>query len=540
MRFQTNEAVAVQDPERVLRALETCLRDVSSEVVRYGDQITLHGLGPSPKAMNYQDTTVLSVSAEDDKTIINADVSFQASAILGDVQQDEVVRSKLDHVFDQMRMQIDLESRAAAAYAKAMSQTTASSSSPLPDAPTSENAPVVAPAASVGPTPVAPLETKEEPASENAPVVAAAASVDPTPVASLETKEEPASENAPFVAAVASVGPTPVAPLDTKEEPASENAPVAAAAASVDPTPVAPLETKEEPAEHLETPAAGPAAAPGPAPRRAFVPLREPQEAEEHWDGDAADALVAMLRREIQTEEEELDHSRRWTWLVAAIVALFLVAGGVYLLRFRNQTAASRSAATVSAPTAPAQPVVAPAAPSSDAGARTVTKIDAATIGRPPASPDSSALPAPKDSSALPVPKVAVADPAVWLEGWAAAMRARDPVAQASFYADPVSQYIDRRNVSHDALVQAKRADIGRRHGDWTFSANNVVVESKTPSEATVQLVKHYMVKTGPSQVSEIFVKTRLHLKVVDGQWKIASEEELHSPAVASVNPIDQ
>ena len=484
MRFQTNEAVAVQDPERVLRALETCLRDVSSEVVRYGDQITLHGLGPSPKAMNYQDTTVLSVSAEDDKTIINADVSFQASAILGDVQQDEVVRSKLDHVFDQMRMQIDLESRAAAAYAKAMSQTTASSSSPLPDAPTSENAPVVAPAASVGPTPVAPLETKEEPASENAPV--------------------------------------------------------AAAAASVDPTPVAPLETKEEPAEHLETPAAGPAAAPGPAPRRAFVPLREPQEAEEHWDGDAADALVAMLRREIQTEEEELDHSRRWTWLVAAIVALFLVAGGVYLLRFRNQTAASRSAATVSAPTAPAQPVVAPAAPSSDAGARTVTKIDAATIGRPPASPDSSALPAPKDSSALPVPKVAVADPAVWLEGWAAAMRARDPVAQASFYADPVSQYIDRRNVSHDALVQAKRADIGRRHGDWTFSANNVVVESKTPSEATVQLVKHYMVKTGPSQVSEIFVKTRLHLKVVDGQWKIASEEELHSPAVASVNPIDQ
>jgi hypothetical protein len=501
----------------VLRALETCLRDVSSEVVRYGDQITLHGLGPSPKAMNYQDTTVLSVSAEDDKTIINADVSFQASAILGDVQQDEVVRSKLDQVFDQMRMQIDLESRAAAAYAKAMSQTTASSSSPLPDDPTSENLPLAAPDASV----------------------------DPTPVASLETAEEPASENAPVVAPDASVDPTPVAPLETKEEPASENAPVAAAAAPVSPPPVAPLETKEEPAEHLEAPAPVPAAAPGPAPRRAFVPLREPQEAEEHWDADAADALVAMLRREIQTEEEEQEHSRRWIWLVAVIAALFLVAGGVYLLRFRNQTAASRSAATTSAPTTPAptaqaQPVATPAAPSSDAGARTVTKIDAATIGRPPASPDSSALPAPKDSSAVPAPKVAVGDPATWLEGWAAAMRARDPVAQASFYADPVNQYIDRRNVSHDALVQAKKADIGRRHGDWTFSANNVVVESRTPSGATVQLVKHYMVKTGPSQVSEIFVKTRLHLKVVDGQWKIASEEEIRTPAVARVNPIDQ
>jgi hypothetical protein len=431
VRFQTNEAVAVQDPEMVLRALETCLRDVSSEVVRYGDKITLHGLGPSPKAMNYQDTTVLSVSAEDDKTIINADVSFQASAILGDVQQDEVVRSKLEHVFDQMRMQIDLESRAAAAGSATTGSTMASSSSLLPDGPISENSPLVAPVASISHTPVASLETTEEPA------------------------------------------------------------------------------------EHLEAP----------------VPLRAPQEAEEQRDEDAPDALVAMLRREIQAEDEELEHSRRWIWLVAAIAALFLVAGGVYLLRVRNQTAASRSAATVSAPTTSAQPVATPAASSPAAGERTVTKIGAATIGLPPASPDSSAPPA---------PKVAVADPAVWLEGWATAMRSRDPVAQASFYADPVNQYIDRRNVSHAALVQAKKADIGRRHGDWTFSANDVVVESRTPSEATVQLVKHYMVKTGPSQVSEIFVKTRLHLKVVDGQWKIASEEELRSPAVASVNPIDQ
>ena len=534
----------------VLRALETCLRDVSSEVVRYGDQITLHGLGPSPKAVNYQDTTVLSVSAEDNKTIINADVSFQASAILGDVQQDAVVRSKLEKVFDQMRMQIDLESRASAAYAKAMSQTPVPSSSPLPDVPTSENLPLAAPAASVGPTPVASLET----ASENSPLVTPPASVSAAPVAPLETKEEPASENAP----VASVSAAPVAPLETKEEPAFDNAPVAAAAASFGPTPVAALETKEEPAEHFEARARA----------RDSFRLREPQEVEEPWDEEAAAGLVAMLRRQIQAEEEdpEPEPSRRWMWVVTAIVALFLVAGGVYLLRFRNKTVASRSAATVSAPaasapttpapaasasttpaptasvptasapaasvsTAPAQPVATPAASSPADGERTVTKIDAGTIGRPPASPDSSALPA---------PKVAVADPAVWLEGWATAMRSRDPAAQASFYADPVNQYINRRNVTHDALVQAKRADIGRRHGGWTFSANDVVVENKTPSEATVRLVKHYMVQMGPSQVSEIFVKTRLQLKVVDGQWKIASEEEIRTPAVARVNPIDQ
>ena len=483
MRFQTNEAVAVQDREVVLRALENCLRGVSNEVVRYGDKITLHGLGPSPKAMNYQDTTVLSVSAENDKTIINADVSFQASSILGDVQQDEVVRSKLDKVFDEMRLQIFLESRGAVAGSATTGSTMASSSSPLSssplvDGPTSESSQAVAPGASISPTSVAPLETTEEPA---------------------EHLEAPA---------------LPVVPVEKTEEPVEHlEAPA---------LPVAPVEKMEEPAEHLETPAP--------------VPLDTPPAVVEHGGEGEAAALVTMLRRQLQSDDEDESgpgSSRRLLWLVAAIVAFFLVAGGVYLLRFRSKTVASPSAATVSAPTAsvpaaPAQPVATPAAPSSDAGARTVTKIDAATIGRPPDSPAPSA------------PKAATADPAVWVEGWAAAMRSRDPVAQASFYADPVSQYIDRKNVSRAALVQVKKADIGRRHGDWTFSANNVVVESRTPSEATVQLVKHYMVRTGPSQVSEIFVKTQLHLKSVDGQWKIVSEEELHSPAIASVNPIDQ
>jgi hypothetical protein len=360
-------------------------------------------------------------------------------------------------------MQNFLESRAAAAGSTTTGPTMSSSSSPLFDGPTSESSAVVAPANSISPTPVAPVETTEEPS---------------------EHLEAPA-------------------------------------------LPVTPVEKTEEPAEHLETPAP--------------VPLDTPPEVGEHGGEEEVAALVTMLRRQLQTDdddESEPGSSRRWIWLVAAIVALFLVAGGVYLLRFRSKTVASRPAATVSAPTASVptasvpttstQPVATPAAPSSDAGARTVTKIDAATIGRPP------------DSSAPSAPKAAAADPAVWLEGWAAAMRSRDPVAQASFYADPVSQYIDRKNVSRSALVQSKKADIGRRHGDWTFSANNVVVESRTPSEATVQLVKHYVVKTGQSQVSEIFVKTRLHLKSVDGQWKIASEEELRSPAIASVNPTDQ
>jgi hypothetical protein len=436
VRFQTNEAVAVQDPELVLRALETCLRDVSSEVARHGDQITLHGLGPSPRAVNYQDTTVLSVSAEDDKTIINADVSFQASSVLGDVPQDAVVREKLEQVFDQMRMQIDLERKLVAAGS--------SSSSPT-DLPTSADASAVD--------------------------LAAAASIAPAAVAAVETTEEPAE-----------------IPEDA-------------------------------------------------------VPFPAPREEKRHWD--EGEHLVAMLRRDMQEDDPEPGDSNRRIWVIFAVIAFALLAAGFYLLRFRNHSVGSPSAASVSQPVASPSatsatqppvaspsaasatqpPVTTPAATPPAADERTVTRIDAATIGRPP------------DSPALPAPKV---DPRVWLEGWAAAMSSRDAVAQASFYADPVNQYIDRRNVSNAALVQAKRADIGRRQGSWTFSANDVVVENKTPSEATVRLVKHYMVEAGPSQVSEIAVNTRMQLKVVNGQWKIASEQELHAPAPAVVNPIDR
>jgi hypothetical protein len=438
VRFQTHEAVSIQDPEIVLRALETCLRGVSNEVVRYGDKITLHGLGPSPRSMNYQDTTVLSVSAADDKTIINADVSFQASAILGDVPQDAVVRSKLDQVFEQMRTQIELESKGVAVGPVASRPMTVASSSSLPDGWAPENHSFDAPAAAISSTPLAALETEEE--------------------------------------------------------------------------------STEEPTEDAEVP----------------VPFPIPhEEAEDHGDEDSSAGLVAMLRRHAQTDDSESGGSRRWIWVLSAIVVLFLVAGGIYLAKFRHRAVASPSAATVSAPAATVadQPVAttAAASPAAATGERTVTKVDAATIG-PPTPPDST------EASAAKAP---LADPATWVDGWAAAMRSRDPVAQASFYANPVNQYIDRKNVSHAALVQAKTADIGRRHGEWTFGANNVVVENRTPSQATVQLVKHYMVRTGPSQVSEIFVKTRLQLKAVDGQWKIASEEELRSPAVASINPIN-
>ncbi|HEY6374406.1 MAG TPA: hypothetical protein VIX90_02655 [Edaphobacter sp.] len=111
MRFQTTETVQTPDSEIVLRVLETTLPEISSDVVRDGDQITLRGLGPSPRTRNLRDVTVLHVRSDHETTVISADVSFQASALLGATSQDSVVRSKLSHIFDQVRNQLSLEAR---------------------------------------------------------------------------------------------------------------------------------------------------------------------------------------------------------------------------------------------------------------------------------------------------------------------------------------------------------------------------------------------------------------------------------------------
>jgi hypothetical protein len=481
LRFQTSETVSIQDQEMVLRALEMCLRDISNEVVRSGDQITLHGLGPSPRAVNYNDKTVLSVSAEDDKTIINADVSFQASAFLGDVSQDALVRSKLEQVFEQMKSQIDLEKKREAAFSEAPGQTMGVSSPASPTVVTTST-----PLSLVTPASMAAMPAAESSA-----------------VALLERTELPVE-----------------APPVTQE--AGEDLDLnkgEAAAPAAESSAVALLERTELPVEGVEEAAASPIAREagedlnldeGEAARAALVPPMLEEELH-----------IVHARQEIAPEESEASHSKL-IWVISAILVLLLLAVGAFLPRVRHQIVAWYSAATRSR-----QPVAATTVSSSASGASPAPATDVGT-----------AVPVPPTPTALPVPNVE--DPKAWLENWGAAMRSRDPVAQASFYADPVERYIDQKNVSNAVLVTEKRADIGRRHDLWTFKVNDVVVESRTPTEATVRLVKHYSTGAEPTQVSELFVKTRLQLKVINGQWKIVSEREIRDVAPARVDPIDQ
>ena len=119
MKFEIRETVKNPDPEVVLRALEMCSREISDDVTRFDDRILVRGLGPSPRSKNKNDNTLFRVDADGGETVIVGEVNFQASALLGDASQEDVVRAKLQDLFEQMKAQIDLDTLRVATYAAA-------------------------------------------------------------------------------------------------------------------------------------------------------------------------------------------------------------------------------------------------------------------------------------------------------------------------------------------------------------------------------------------------------------------------------------
>ena len=105
------EQVPCEDTELVLAVLEDRLQTLSGNVVREGERITMFGLGPSPRAVNPRDTTVIDVRAANGMTLINADVNFTASAFLGELPQDTIVLDKLERVFEELRQEVARKTR---------------------------------------------------------------------------------------------------------------------------------------------------------------------------------------------------------------------------------------------------------------------------------------------------------------------------------------------------------------------------------------------------------------------------------------------
>jgi hypothetical protein len=405
MRFEVRETVPTPDCETVLRVLEGCLRDVSTEIVRKEQQITFYGLGPSPRSVNPHDTTVIFADVENNQTILEAYVMFQASALLGETAQDEVVRLKIDQIFQQMKTQLDMQEMS-------------------------------------GTHSYPPVETLYLPVAE-------------PELAEPETAKSETAE--PEIVQPWSAKPEPAEPESPDDEPLEEAGMLDA------PQPLEPLEAE---------------------------PLAEPE-----------------LGIETQLLEPISGAPARSRFLVASIcaVAVVLLIAGAFLLRTHYRSAAPRTVAPKRQ-----------AAVTHDQSSKSGSDIPIVTT--------EAAVTAPHSGAQF---DLEAADPKVWLQQWVAAMRTRDAVAQAAFYADPVERYKGQANVSRDEVLKEKQAAIADRRGLWTLKVENVVVERLTNSEVQVRFAKHFIDQPAPSEIWERVIRTQLTLKKVEGSWRIASEEDL-------------
>jgi uncharacterized protein (TIGR02246 family) len=116
---------------------------------------------------------MIDVSAVGGVTIIDADVTFQASAFLGEAPQDQIVLEKLERVFDELKSELDRKAKAGAAKVAPPAQRIV----PVASVPVD---PVVAvvrdePDSGVSRAPVEAIARVEEHSAETAPIVGATA-----------------------------------------------------------------------------------------------------------------------------------------------------------------------------------------------------------------------------------------------------------------------------------------------------------------------------------------------------------------------------
>jgi hypothetical protein len=484
MRFEIRETVQTPDPEVVLRALEMCSREVSSDVVRFGDRITLRGLGPSPRSKNKHDTTVFCVNTENNETVIQGEVNFQASALLGDTSQQDVVRSKLDDLFEQMKAQIHLDSLRVAAYAAA--RKAASKSTAVADRPEGTSA----------------IEHQEFALPEektNSPV---------TPETLMEAII--ASPDSGWGATALIDEPQEIAAPDRGTESRQVAGSAKDVASAVPPRALfnsrsEEFRVNEEPVESEHIAGTDHAAA-----NARIDQLRTPVKSE--LTGELTwNARIPPYRLRIE-EADRLAGWKRFALWVTALAFMLVIAGGSYFL-YRSRHDA----------------VVSPASPAPIGGL--VALGQPPEVRAPEANEASLAKTAPSPARTA-NPATSSEDLKLWLQSWAASMRTKDANAQASFYANTVDRYLEQRNVGREAVLRDREATIHMRKGLWTVKMDDVVIERQTGSEAEVRLVKHFIDEPEQSEILESFVPTRLTLKRIDGRWEITSEQDLPSLSV--------
>ncbi len=571
MRFQTTETVSTGDVEQVLHALELCLRESFDAVEREGRQIVLHGLGPSPKARNYRDRAIFEVVSSKGKTTIRADVTFQASALLGPSSQDSVVQEKLNATFEQMRARLNLArpeipvSRTREALhdeslrVEMDERVVHAGGDPVDARPIKTGVPrhqgdnehketerfgesghsrftrakAVATHAeeqSVVTIPVEPITTPD---------------VEPPQVPVAKAREEAKEERTSAVSAVAK-GIKKLVLDKPREIPAAE--PLSSFAESIVAESVVaePVVTESVVAEPIiaepvvaesvaESTVAEPVvtepivAEPAPASVMTSIVVESPapeaspaslevssssSKAHSTVFGQLASRLDSGIRlravfdREgsgseaptLRLDAAEAAHKTGVPLLVVSILAVMVAAGSVYLywaglfnLDFAHRIISHPEPVT---PAPPPPVVVMPQAPP-------------------------------------PPPRHEEPNAKLWLEQWVDALRGRDPELQASFYADPVSHYLGDSTVSKDDLTTEFRSAIQARDGLWTVKLENISVNPQSSDHVLIRLTKHFMQmdsQENSGRIVDRYVRSRLELRKIDGEWKIVSEQDQVKP----------
>ena len=507
MKFEIHETVLNPDPEIVLRALEMCSRDISDDVVRSGGQITLRGLGPSPRSKNRHDTTVFCVNADSDKTLIQGEVNFQASALLGDQSQQDVVRSKLDGLFDQMKAQIHLDSMRVAAYAAA--RRSAAAATAVMDRPEKPSA----------------IEPREpEPRVEKTD-----SSVTPETLVEAKTTAPDSGRSAVALIAEPQVV---VVPDQSAELPYVEES--KDSGATVQPLPA---ESKEEPEKVSAWEKIFESERKKAEQNVATEQVVQPKPAVESQLPEEPTWAARTPPYRLRIEDDRT--GSKWKpfalWATALIFILALAGRAYFLFWSHHDRPASPPLIAVKSAGVPMKPLpkvepqkkaekspVPPPALSSAPSAAIPPVPPAAISPTPPAAlPDSTAQSATSNAELKP-----------WLQSWAASMRTKDANAQAAFYAEVLDRYLDQRNVGRAAVLRDREATIHMRKGLWIVKMEDIVIERQTATQADVRLVKHFIDEPEQSEILESYVPTRLTLKHINGQWQITSEQDLPSLTV--------
>lgn len=209
MKLLLVETVEHPDAEYVLRTLEHFLREVSLETVRTEDQLIVYGLGPSFRTMNPRDTTIVRATSRPSATTLHAEANFLASALAGNVAQDEIVRSKIERAFESLKTELSYGSGVRLIAARTLPTDEPAAPSPIVEA---------EPAMAEASAPVTMEETSPAPI-ERAPDAGAMASIESKP----EPETQPEPEPEPKIEATIEV--TSKAKIESKPEPRVEPKP---------------------------------------------------------------------------------------------------------------------------------------------------------------------------------------------------------------------------------------------------------------------------------------------------------------------------